>query len=245
MKYQLFPNLTADEMEALTADIKERGVMVPVEKDEDDNILDGHHRVMIADSLGIGYPTVVRTGWSEDQKLVHVVALNAHRRHLTAIERADVVSQLRKAKLSTRAIAKAVGVGKDTVRRDLAVGAIAPPDAVTGTDGKSYPATQPFRPRLPHAYHAPAPAPTDYIDDMPPALAAEEREFRLRARWSTRIHQGAEALLSVDPENFAPLLDADERQGTERLLPLIEEWIARTRKALASTGALHIVGGSR
>lgn len=35
MTYQLFPNLTADEFEALTADIRERGVMVPVELDED------------------------------------------------------------------------------------------------------------------------------------------------------------------------------------------------------------------
>lgn len=74
---------------------------------------------MIADSLGIEYPVVIREGWTEDQKLVHVIALNAHRRQLTQTERAEVVAQLRKAKLSTRAIAKAVGVGATTVRRDL------------------------------------------------------------------------------------------------------------------------------
>lgn len=234
MRYQLFPNLTADEFDALSADIRERGVMVPVEVDENGDILDGHHRAMIADSLGIEYPTVVRTGWSEDQKLVHVVALNAHRRQLSAVERADVVGRLRRERLSTRAIAKAVGVDQRTVRRDLSIAAnAAMPDTIATADGRTYPARRP------------APEPVDYIESMPPALADEEREFRLRGRWSTRTHTGVEALLSVKPESFIGLLDASEREDTERLLPLIESWIARTRQALAETGALRVIGGSR
>lgn len=234
MRYQLFPNLTADEFDALSADIRERGVMVPVEVDENGDILDGHHRAMIADSLGIEYPKVARTGWTEDQKLVHVVALNAHRRQLSAVERADVVGRLRRERLSTRAIAKAVGVDARTVRRDLSGGANASPESVEGSDGRTYPARRP----------APEPV-ADYIESMPPALANEEREFRLRGRWSTRTHTGVEALLSVKPESFIGLLDASEREDTERLLPLIESWIARTRQALAETGALRVIGGSR
>jgi len=42
MQYQIFPNLAPDEYEALKADIKARGVRVPVEYDEAGAILDGH-----------------------------------------------------------------------------------------------------------------------------------------------------------------------------------------------------------
>lgn len=148
MKYQLFPNLTADEMEALTADIKARGVMVPVEIDEHGATLDGHHRQMIADSLGIEYPTVVRTGWTEEQKLTHVIALNAHRRHLTGEERREIVARLVAEGMSRRAAAKSIGVDEKTIRNDLTGAEYSAPERVTGADGKSYPAVQPFRPRL-------------------------------------------------------------------------------------------------
>lgn len=86
---------------------------------------------------------------------------------------------------------------------------------------------------------------TDYIEQMPPELAAEEREFRLRARWSTLIHRGTDSLLTVKPEDFIALLDAEEREDTERLLPLIESWIERTRRLLAETSSLRVIGGSR
>lgn len=145
MKHQLFPNLTADEMEALTADIKARGVMVPVEIDEQGATLDGHHRQMIADSLGIEYPKVIRTGWTEEQKLTHVIALNAHRRHLTGLERAEIVGRLVSEGMSKRATAKSLGIDEKTVRNDLAGAEYSAPERVTGADGKSYPASQPER----------------------------------------------------------------------------------------------------
>jgi phage N-6-adenine-methyltransferase len=141
--YQLFPNLTADEMDALAADIKARGVQVPVEVDEDGHILDGHHRVMIADSLGVDYPKVVRAGWTEPEKLAQVVALNAHRRHLTTVERREVIAKLRAQGASTRSIAKAVGVGKSTVAREVSPVPFGTPDRIAGADGKSYPAPAP------------------------------------------------------------------------------------------------------
>lgn len=188
MKYQLFPNLTADEFEALSADIKERGVMVPVEIDEQGDILDGHHRAMIADSLGIEYPKVVREGWTEDQKLAHVVALNAHRRHLTATERAEVVARLRSEGMSTRAIAKVVKVDDKTIRNDLAGAEYSAPQRVTGEDGKSYPAVSPLRPRLdptPYRYGA---------TDGTAALAPEPEQW-----------QPASGLMSSDtPEWYTP-----------------------------------------
>lgn len=58
--------------------------------------------------------------------------------------RSETVRSLRDAGLSTRAIAAATGVGKDTVARDLAGVSNATPAApIVGTDGKRYNATRP------------------------------------------------------------------------------------------------------
>ena len=43
--WQLFDALDAEAFDGLKSDIRERGVLVPVELDEDGTILDGHHRV--------------------------------------------------------------------------------------------------------------------------------------------------------------------------------------------------------
>lgn len=82
-KYQLLPPLSEEEYTALKEDIAKRGVLVPVEYDEDGNILDGHHRVRACEELGIkNWPSIVRIGMSEDEKAEHVLKLNIARRHL-------------------------------------------------------------------------------------------------------------------------------------------------------------------
>lgn len=81
--YQLLPALPPDDYERLKSDIAERGIMVPIEVDEDGNILDGHHRARIAKELGLDCPTKVRPFLEEHEKRLHAVALNLARRHLT------------------------------------------------------------------------------------------------------------------------------------------------------------------
>lgn len=81
-KYQLFDPLDPEASAALETDIRRRGVMVPVEMDEKGEILDGHHRVEIAERLGVAYPTKVRRFDSEGEKKLHVFMLNIARRHL-------------------------------------------------------------------------------------------------------------------------------------------------------------------
>jgi hypothetical protein len=85
-KYQLFERLRDEDYAALKADIENRGVQVAVEFDEDGNILDGHHRKEIADSLGISYPKKVRKFKTEADKRNHVIKMNMARRHLDPIE---------------------------------------------------------------------------------------------------------------------------------------------------------------
>ncbi|MBQ3448601.1 MAG: ParB N-terminal domain-containing protein, partial [Synergistaceae bacterium] len=72
MKYQVIPELTPEEYAELKADIAERGVMIPIEFDEQGNVLDGYHRLQICAELGIkDYPKVIRAGMSESEKLTH------------------------------------------------------------------------------------------------------------------------------------------------------------------------------
>lgn len=84
---QLLPAMSEHTYEAFKADIRERGVLVPVELDPDGNIVDGHHRAKAAAELGIAYPTITRSFASDLEKRLHIVAINAYRRHLTDAQR--------------------------------------------------------------------------------------------------------------------------------------------------------------
>lgn len=85
-RYDLLPALRADEFAQLEADIRRRGVLVPVEVDDTGCILDGHHRAAIAEKLGIDFPTVERRFASEAEKLEHVLKINLCRRHLDPVQ---------------------------------------------------------------------------------------------------------------------------------------------------------------
>lgn len=140
--YQLLPPLSEEEYNALKEDIAKRGVLVPVEYDEDGNILDGHHRVKICEELGIkNWPSIVRIGMSEEEKTEHVLALNLDRRHLTREQRRELVAKLREQRWSLRRIAEKVGISYEQARIDAGVKNLTPA-TVIGADGKQYPATK-------------------------------------------------------------------------------------------------------
>ncbi len=147
--YQLLPPLSDEEYQSLRADIAAHGILVPVELDEAGQLLDGHHRLQIAAELGIqDYPRVVRSGMDEAEQVDHVLALNLARRHLSKAQRRDLAVGLRSRGRSLRAIAGHLGVGTETVRRDL--DSTVPnetvrllPERITGRDGRAQPARRP------------------------------------------------------------------------------------------------------
>lgn len=152
MKYQVMPDLTPIEYEALKADIAEHGVLVPVEVDENGDILDGHHRVKAWQELTTegrevaAYPSIKRVGWSEEQKRNHARRLNVLRRQLTKKQREQVMIDFRKDGLSYRQIADAVGVDHTTayhVAKNAGVENSTP--VVTGKDGKKQASTKKVR----------------------------------------------------------------------------------------------------
>jgi N6-adenosine-specific RNA methylase IME4/ParB-like chromosome segregation protein Spo0J len=150
--YQLLPPLSAEDYSALEDSIIANGVLVPVEYDEAGNILDGHHRVAICESLGlVDWPRFVRKGMSEEDKRAHARALNLSRRHLSTAQKREIVeAQLKEnPSISSRAIAARLGVSKNTVgaarQRLVDGGQIDHRSEVTGRDGVTQPARKPIR----------------------------------------------------------------------------------------------------
>jgi hypothetical protein len=93
-RYQVLPPLAPEARHALAEDIRRHGVLVAVEVDEEGNVLDGHHRVELAEEMGIDYPVVVRSGLSETERVEHALRLNLLRRHLGPVEWAHAFRRL-------------------------------------------------------------------------------------------------------------------------------------------------------
>jgi phage N-6-adenine-methyltransferase len=118
MQYQLLPNLSGEEFDALKADIAKRGVQVPVEYDDAGNILDGHHRIRACEELGIEeWPCVIRGDLSEEEKVEHILSLNLNRRHLDREQKRALAADLlmRMPEKSDRHLGRMAGADHKTV----------------------------------------------------------------------------------------------------------------------------------
>lgn len=139
--YQLLPELTEEEYEALKADIALHGIQVPIEVDEEGNVLDGYHRLRAAQELGLpdeAIPKVVRAGLTEDQKREHALRMNLLRRQLTREQKQQLAVQLRQQGWTQTRIAQVLGVSQATVHNWLE--ALAPtvelPEVILDTLGR-------------------------------------------------------------------------------------------------------------
>lgn len=95
-KYQTMPDMPPAQFEALKEDIAERGLLTPIDIDEDGRILDGHHRYQALRELGItDFPTIVRPGLCEEDKRLYSRKTNMMRRHLSTKQIRELIrSQL-------------------------------------------------------------------------------------------------------------------------------------------------------
>lgn len=142
--FQIFPALDAATEAALRASIERFGVLVPVAKDQHGRVIDGYHRKRIADELGVSYRVDLITVSDDEQAREIAQTLNSDRRQMSADQRREVEAVLREQGHSLRAIAGAVGISQEQVRRDLStVTDVTVPDRIVGIDGKSRPSTRP------------------------------------------------------------------------------------------------------
>jgi hypothetical protein len=86
----LFPPLSAEEKEKLRADIKKNGLLEPITI-WDGKIIDGRHRAMACQELGIEPKYVEYEG---DDPVSHVLSKNFYRRHLTPSQSAMLAVKL-------------------------------------------------------------------------------------------------------------------------------------------------------
>lgn len=139
---RLLPALSDQEYEALKADIRARGVMIPIEVDERGAILDGGARKQICNELGIWNPPCVkRPGLTEDQKIEHILTVNLKRRHLSRQKLKKVAAKLRAMGWTQEKIAANLAVSQKTVSNwlDQEFSKISELTSVIGKDGKRYP----------------------------------------------------------------------------------------------------------
>lgn len=147
--FQSMPPLSPDEYEALASSIREHGIQVPILVDENDVVIDGHHRRKIADELGIACPRRHVVDLDDTAKRALSLSLNLDRRHLTREQRRALVAESLKAdpQLSNREHARRTGVSDKTVasiRGPLADRAEIPHVSErTDSLGRQQPATKP------------------------------------------------------------------------------------------------------
>jgi len=148
VRYQVMPPLSAEEYQELYEDIKANGVMVPIVVDEDEVIVDGHHRAKIAAELGIPCPEEMIAGKSESEKRNMAFTLNLKRRHLNREQRRALIAESLKAdpQLSNREHERRTGSHKNTiqsVREELeSTGQIAQSETRLSADGRERPSSQ-------------------------------------------------------------------------------------------------------
>lgn len=135
--YQVMPPLSAEEYAALKADIAEHGILVSVVRDQHGHLLDGHHRVQIAEELGIDCPSEVRHVADHDQARDIALTLNLARRHLNREQKRALIAGEIQARPddSDRAIGRRFGCSPSTVgtvRRVLAGVQVGHPEFVSG-----------------------------------------------------------------------------------------------------------------
>jgi len=110
----LFRSLDPEEGSLLEASIKEHGVHVPLLVDQEDVLLDGHHRLAICQRLGIETVPVRRITVSPDEREARVIECNAARRHLRREERQAIYRRKRLEGATQAEAAKAAGVAQQT-----------------------------------------------------------------------------------------------------------------------------------
>lgn len=149
--YQYLPPLDSSTLTGLRESILEIGVQHAIEKDEDGNILDGHHRLMICEQEGItDYPVKIIVGLTEEEKIRYTVSINENRRRPDENNRKFAALKMRESnRWSLRQIADMTGVSHMAVQKWISGVNLVytcpddEPGLTLGRDGKSYPSKRP------------------------------------------------------------------------------------------------------
>ncbi len=170
-------------------------------------------------------------------------------RPATTSDRAALAEVFRSSGMSLRAIGKVLNTSPQTVLRDTAGVPSGTPDEVIGTDGKSYPATQPERERAgeaedredsgsPGTSASSSPAPTydpgESGDREAPAASSPptspgpsiepDPRDQMAAAVAKSIHKAHELFTLWQPDDIHDLNDPDITRGVVELMKVVAPW---------------------
>jgi transposase-like protein len=162
-------------------------------------------------------------------------------------DRREIVAELRDEGLSTRAISEALGIARNTVKKDIReVGQSDPPDAdstpVTGLDGKTY------TPKHATVTHIdPDEVPDDEVAEVTATLesyidgSADVRAARIRADFAKWIVQIGRTSL-FDPEELAAITSTTSAENFAHALDRLTRW-QQAYQSARSVGSLRVIQG--
>jgi ParB-like chromosome segregation protein Spo0J len=137
------PDLAPWEFNSVKKSIRRWGVILPVVKDENGDVIDGHQRVRACEELGItDYPVLTLAGLTDEEKRDHAFVLNLVRRRLNQQQMRELVAAelKRTPDLSDNWLAQILGTTDKTValvRKELISTSEIPKLAkLRGKDGK-------------------------------------------------------------------------------------------------------------
>ena len=203
-KYQVMPSMPPEQFAALKADIAERGVLVPIDVDEDGHILDGHHRYRACTELGItDFPTIVRPGLTEEERRIFARKSNMLRRHLSRKQVRELIADQLKDTPSwaNNRIGQVLGTDSKTVkavRENLERTSEIPKlDKLVGADGK----TRPIKQKRPVAVTA------ANADELSRILEKIEQGVSIEEIQGFLSEQGFKTMVLQAPDPFADFDD--------------------------------------
>ncbi len=199
---QFFSPLDSATEAALRASIERFGVLMPIIQDQHGNILDGNHRMRLAEQLGARYRVDVVVVESADEAEEVARTLNEDRRQIMPADlRRKVVAELREQGHSYRAIGGALGVHDTTALRDMqkttaAGAAVEEPEHITGLDGKVRPARRETKPESP--------------ETKPTPITSKRNEVWYGKRYATMAIEQLRLIEPNDPNAIEALLSVKD-----------------------------------
>lgn len=237
----LFPMMAEDELQALAADIKERGLCNPIVLLADE-ILDGRNRFLACLRAGI---TPVFIQYTGNDPLGYVLSQNLLRRHLNDGQRAMLANDLATMKkgrpvnsgippLSQKQAAAAVGVSPDSVKAARKVKLTGVPSLVSAVSaGTVSLAAAAAVSSLPQDVQ------TDVLKQGPDAVKAKASELRSNPRpGSCAVEQPQHRELHPSYNIFpAPELASPEQQKS------LEQIVFRCGRQLGTARLVQVLAG--
>jgi len=116
---KILPPLSKEEYEALKNSIKKEGLLIPIVVNEENTIVDGHHRYKICKELGISVRVVTKKFSNKLEERKFVILSNLHRRHLNAYQKAEMGMLLYEIEKEKAKVRRARHVGADGKASEL------------------------------------------------------------------------------------------------------------------------------